>query len=207
MRFLWKCLWIPGVVLFFLAIGACASIPRLNVAYVVPAGNVASPLKEVGLKVEDARRSGAIFGPGAEARQGGNIEVVSMSAGAAAGDAAPEGIYDVSGLMQEAFKRKFPVEGFKPIPEAAGDIPVVVIVIKKFFLDVMKHNWIGEIAYDAKLVVNGAVKITRSIEGTGKRLNVLGRADADALIGELFTDCVNRLDLEGLFEVAERALP
>lgn len=207
MRFLWKYCWVSGIVLFFLIIGACSSIPRLNVAYVVPVGTAVSPLKEVGLIVEDVRGSGAIFGRGAEAQQGGNIQMASLSIGSAGKDGMPEGIYDVSGLMQEAFKRKFPVEGFKPIPEAAGDIPVVVIVIKKFFLDVMKHNWIGEIAYDAKLMVNGDVKITRSIEGTGKRLNVLGRADADALIGELFTDCVNRLDLEGLFEVAGRALP
>jgi hypothetical protein len=109
--------------------------------------------------------------------------------------------------MREAFKRKLAAAGFNPETIEGNDSPVVVIVVKKFFLDLVKHNWIGRIAYDAKLLVDGRVKVTRSIEGSARRLNALGRADADTLVGELFTDCVNRLDLHGLFEVAGMALP
>jgi hypothetical protein len=190
-----------------LVAGTCSSIPRLNVSYIAPVGAVVSPQKEIGLKVEDGRKSGDVFGPGAVARQGGNIQMVSLSVGSTVDDVTPEGIYDVPGLMLEAFKRKFAANGLKPATGDMEGMPVVVIVVKEFFLDIAKHNWTGQIAYDAKLVVDGDVKMTRSIEGAGRRLNVLGRADADTLVGELFTDCVNRLDLKGLLEIAERALP
>lgn len=207
MKILRNYCWVLGIILFCLMVGTCSSIPRLNVSYVVPVGAAVSPPKEIGLKVEDARRSGNVFGPAAVAQQGGNVQMVSLSVGSAVDDVSPEGIYDVPGLMQEAFKRKFAAGGFKVVTGAKEGIPVAVIVIKEFFLDIVKHNWTGRIAYDAKLVVDSDVKITRTIEGTGRRLNVLGRADADVLIGELFTDCVNRLDLKRLFEIAGRALP
>ena len=207
MKFLRKYFWVLVIFLFCLMVGSCSSIPRLNVSYVVPMGAAVSPQKELVLKVEDARRSGNVFGPAAAAQQGGNVQMVSLSVGSAVDDVSPEGIYNVPGLMQEAFKRKFAAGGLKMLTGTKEGIPVLVIVINEFFLDIVKHNWTGRIAYDAKLVVDGDVKITRTIEGTGRRLNVLGRADADVLIGELFTDCVNRLDLKGLFETARRALP
>ena len=182
--------------------GACSSLPRLNVSYLMQAVEEFPELEEIDLKVEDARRSGNIFGPAAAAQQGGNIQMVSLSVGPAVDDVRPEGIFDVPGLMREAFERKFAADGFKSVTGTADDIPVVVIVVKDFFIDIVKQNWTGRIAYDAKLLVDGEMKVTRSIEGTARRLNVLGRGDADILIGELFTDCVNRLDLQRLFEVA-----
>jgi hypothetical protein len=197
---------IPGILLFCLMVGACSSIPRLDVSYVLPAGPAVSTPKEIGLEVEDARTRQNIFGPAAAGQQGGNIRVASLYVGPRVDAVTPEGIYDVPGLMREAFKRKFTAGGLKPVTGAAETSPVLVIVVKEFFLDIEKHNWTGRIAYDAKLVVDGAVKITRSIEGTGRRLNVPGRPDADILIGELFTDCVNRLDLKSLFEAAGRDL-
>jgi len=207
MIFLRNYRWGLGIGLICLMVGTCSSIPRLNVFYLLPAGAAPSPQKEIGLNVEDARESGNVFGPEAAAQQGGNIQMVSLSVGPAVDDVTPEGIYNVPGLMREAFKRKFAAGGLKAVTGATEEMPAVVIVVKTFFLDIEKHHWTGRIGYDAKLVVDGDVKITRSIEGTGRRLNVLGRADADILIGELFTDCVNRLDLKGLFEIAGRVLP
>jgi hypothetical protein len=159
------------------------------------------------LKIEEARKTGDIFGPAGASQLGGNIQMVSLLVGPAVDSVTPEGIFDVPGLMREAFKRKFAAGGLNPVTGAADDIPVVVIVVKEFFLDIVKYNWTGRIAYDAELQVDDETKATRSIEGAAKRLNVLGRADADMLIGELFTDCVNRLDLQRLFEVAGMALP
>jgi hypothetical protein len=193
-------LWLVG--------SACAVIPRLEIAYVmIPGGVVSEKGSSIGLRVKDARKDKSILGPGAKLEFQGNLETASLQVGPPFGELSPAGVFDVPGLMREAFRRKLEAVGLKPVMGLSDEIPGLVVVVREFVLDVDGRDWTGSIAYEAKLQVGGEMKFSRSVEGSAKRLKLVGRADAEKLMGELFTDCINRLDLLRFFDLADIALP
>ena len=58
--------------------------------------------------------------------------------------------------------------------------------------------------YQANLTRNGQLLAKESVEGTAERLKVIGKGDAEKIIGELVSDMVNKLDLSKLLQQAYR---
>ena len=44
---------------------------------------------------------------------------------------------------------------------------------------------------------------SQSVSGRGERIKMLGTDEAGILIGDVFTDLINRVDIEGLFRRAK----
>ena len=192
-----------GLIAVCLMAGACAAIPRIDVSYVMVSGGIVSEKgSSIGLSVEDARTVRNILGPVAATEFRGNLETASLKVGEPFGELAPAGIFDVPGLFREAFRRKLEASGLKPVMGTPGQIPGLVVVVREFILDVDGRDWVGRMAYDVKLMVDGEMKFSRTVEGSARRLKLLGRSEAETLIGDLFTDCINRLDLPRFFDLA-----
>ncbi len=89
--------------------------------------------------------------------------------------------------------------GVEVIPERKKDQIEVVIVLKKFLLDLIGRNWVVTMDYEARLVKDERVAAKQMINGQAERVKLLGRKQADIVLGEIFTDMVNRLDVGRLF--------
>jgi hypothetical protein len=57
-------------------------------------------------------------------------------------------------------------------------------------------------AYEARLSKDGKVLARQIVSGEGERMKIMGREQADIILGEVFTDLVNRVDLDRLFREA-----
>ena len=208
MREFWSVARFGVIITFCLAAGACAAIPRLNISYVMePVGTVSEQESPIGLRVEDARTVKGILGPRGVSEFGGRLETASLKVGPSFGELSPAGGFDVPGLMREAFRRKLAAAGLRPVMETPEHVPGLVVVVRDFILDVEGREWIGRIAYDVQLLVGGELKFSRTVEGSARRLKLVGRSDAEKLMGELFTDCINRLDLSRFLDLAGIVLP
>jgi hypothetical protein len=69
-------------------------------------------------------------------------------------------------------------------------------------VDLVKKKWTVTMSYEARIIQNGEVLATQIISGQGERVKVVGKGDADKVMGEVFEDLVNRLDVPRLFRQA-----
>ncbi len=56
--------------------------------------------------------------------------------------------------------------------------------------------------YEAKLVKDRKELAKQMISGQGERLKLVGRRQADIILGEIFTDLVNKANMSRLFRQA-----
>jgi len=106
--------------------------------------------------------------------------------------------------MREAFKIKLENLGVEVLPEKTLGKLELVIVLKGFSLDLEGREWVAKMSYEASLIKGGATLATQLINGRAERYKLFGRDSADTLMGEIFTDMVNALDLPRLFKRAAK---
>jgi hypothetical protein len=56
------------------------------------------------------------------------------------------------------------------------------------------------IKYDARLLKGDLLLVTKTISGDAERVKIIGQGDAEKVLGEIFTEIVNQLDVHKLFE-------
>jgi len=187
---------------FFILAASCTSIPELRVNYQLPPASAQFKDKRVFLTVEDGRGNKDPLG------QGAKMELSDFSGNFALSVAQPEGtgmeagIYKVVGMMREGFRRRLENIGLIPVLEETGKGPRLIIVLNEFFLDRLGRDWVFKMGYEARILEDGRVLSRENVSGEGERYNFSGRAEAEKVLGEIFTDCVNRLDIKRLFQKA-----
>jgi hypothetical protein len=190
-----------SVLLMLLVMASCATtIPELQVQYGLPTPSDTLKGRAVALTIEDRRTTQSILGRGAIEEFGGSSNSVALSVAEPNQNASNVGIFQVPSLMREAIKRNLERSGVKVLPDQAAGAPSLVIVLKEFSLDLVGREWTARISYDARLTGEGGSVATQSINGKAERYKVIGRDSADTLMGEIFTDMVNSLNLTRLFE-------
>ena len=182
---------------------SCASIPELQVLYQLPSPSTQLEGRSVTLVIDDTRPTKSILGKGAEAEFKGFSGNISLSIADHNDKGFRVGIFRVPNLMREAFKRKLENSGVKVLSEKTAGAPLLVIVLKEFSLNLVGREWLAKMSYEARLTTGkkGAVA-TQFINGQAERYKLIGRDSADTLMGEIFTDMVNSLNLARLFEQA-----
>ncbi|MEJ2588202.1 MAG: hypothetical protein P8165_11630, partial [Deltaproteobacteria bacterium] len=63
--------------------------------------------------------------------------------------------------------------------------------------------WVAHIGYEAQLIKDNRLLANQIINAEGQRMKIIGRGQADTLMGEIFSDAVNALDLARLFSQAQ----
>lgn len=69
-------------------------------------------------------------------------------------------------------------------------------------MDLVDHNWVAAPNYDARLLKDNKLLLTETFSGDAERVKVIGRGDAEKVLGEIFTDIVNQLDIRNLLDHA-----
>jgi hypothetical protein len=61
-----------------------------------------------------------------------------------------------------------------------------------------------EISYEASLTRDPQRVVRERVTGSAQRTQIMGRSGAEKVIGEIFTEMINRLDIEALFHKVEQ---
>ena len=181
---------------------SCATIPELQILYKLPPPSKQLKGRSVALTVDDNRTSKTIPGKGAKEDFKGFSGNISLSAADYDGKEFKVGIFNVPGLMREAFKIKLENLGVEALPEKTSGKLELVIVLKEFSLDLDGWEWKANMSYEASLKKERSILATQIINGQAECYKLFGRDSADTLMGEIFTDMVNALDLSRLFKRA-----
>jgi len=184
--------------------GACSSKPFLIVHYQLPPATTGLQGREVSLVIADIREDKALLSQSAakSLREfNGTYSLVVLKAD---GSGNLLGVFDLEALMAETFKQRLNLLGLAVTPPAAVTENVLEIKLKEFKLDLSGRKWVVNASYQANLSGNGRLLATESVNGSAERLKVMGKSDAEKVLGELLTDMVNKLDLAKLFEQARR---
>lgn len=181
---------------------SCASMPYLNVTYRLPPGMDAMKGKTVCIDVEDARGVNAFLGVGARNEFDGSSGSLSLAVARRQDAGVKIGVYEVPLLVKEAFKRKLQESGIEVITERTAGQVELSILLKDFLLDLVDRRWQFRMSCEIRLIRNGSILSWQKVSGQAERLKLIGREQADQVVGEVFTDTMNQLDVERLFQQA-----
>lgn len=191
-----------AILMIFIFTASCASIPELKVSYQLPPASGQLKGKKVLLKIKDARGNKEDLGKGAKSELPGFSGNFSLSVAKHTEAELNAGIYRVVGMMREGFRRRMENDGLIPVLQESEEVPQLLIVVNEFFLDRVGRDWVFKMSYEARLLKNDEVLSRENISGEGARYNFSGRGAAETVLGEIFTDSVNRLDINKLFQMA-----
>ncbi|MBN1850877.1 MAG: hypothetical protein JW932_20095 [Deltaproteobacteria bacterium] len=187
-------------VLFF--INSCATVPELRVEYRVPTQSEAFKGKEIVLIFEDIRENREILGPGAKEEFQGFTGNFTLSIAYGKDKGFRIGSYDLQALFMEIFKKRFESLGISVVPENETAREKVVIALKEFSLDLDKRKWIAKMDYEARLFKDDRMVKKQMMNGQTDHVKILGRTQAHKVIGEIFTELINKMDIVNLFQEA-----
>ena len=177
----------------------CASTSYIEVTYQLPAPQQSIAPRTVSLQVVDKRPADTIAGPHSKEELEHFTGLFSLYMTRTGKDPLLIGAFDLTALFREAFKQRFTSEGITVLDQPADDQPVVEIQLNEFILDRDGKNWTATLAYKAITRKANRVLTTQTVSGEAERLKLVGTRDAEKLLGEIFSDMVNRLDPVKLF--------
>lgn len=195
-------MWILGILAVLFFTQACSSIAYVQLNDRLPAKATALEGKKVFLVVEDERKTKDFAGRGVKREFDNFSESIAYSVKKGTEPGLKMGLYDVSSLVREAFRLRVGNEGAEIVPDKTAGQVELVFVLQEFSLDLVDRNWKVRLAYEARLVKDGAVLAKQFATGEAERLKILGTEQADTVVGDLFTDVMNRLNVAKLFRDA-----
>ncbi|MBW1866607.1 MAG: hypothetical protein JRE58_03285 [Deltaproteobacteria bacterium] len=188
------------IVLFaVLFISACATTSYIDINYRLPSQSTILAGRNIYLEVNDSRIGQPLFGPAAQ-------KTFKYFTGKFALTMAREnskgfliGAFDLLPLFQETVSRYLQNMGAQVLAKREKDKPYLKIDITSFHLDLIGRKWISDITYDALLIRDNQILAKQSVRGQAERAKITGSAQGQTVIGEIFTDVINRLDMNDLF--------
>ena len=193
--------WILSI-LALISLSACSPLPYLEVNYRLPLRSESLKGQKVSLDLEDARPGKYMIGRGARDDFGDFSGNMSLAVARGAGTGVRMGVYETPSLFKEAFQKRLENAGAEVLSIEEKGVPDLTVVIQKFLLDLVDRRWTVQMAYEARLSKDGKVLARQIVSGEGERMKIMGRDQADIILGEVFTDLVNRVDLDRLFREA-----
>jgi hypothetical protein len=193
----------PNLYMILLLIGwlmtACASTSYINVAYQLPAASVKLTNKAVFLDVKDMRTDKTFLSDTAQKEFKHFTGIFSLTLVGGLKDNML-GSFDVDTLFKEAFKRRLSAMEIQTAASQTANQPLMEIVLKEFFLDFKGRKWNARISFETRLVKDKGHVATQTVSAAAERLKTVGRGDAEKVLGEIFTDALNKVDISDLFQ-------
>jgi hypothetical protein len=183
-------------------LSACASKPFLEVQYQLPSASQALAGERVALAISDRRNDDAFLSSSAKEsikNFNGTYALVVLRDD---GSRHLTGAYDLDSLLKEIFRHRLENEDVEVIATADKAGAGLEIHLKEFRLDIVDHKWVLRMGYQAELSKNGGLVAKESVNGSAERLKVMGKSDAEKILGDLVTDMVNRLDVAKMLQQA-----
>ena len=110
--------------------------------------------------------------------------------------------YPLTGLVEAAMLKRLQSMGIELVEEKMNDVPLFEVTLNKLFLDLDDRTWVTDFSYEVKLTQGKQKTGREKVSGQAERTKVMGRGAGEILIGDIFTESINKLNIEKLFENA-----
>ena len=182
---------------FFLA--SCATIPHLSLVYSLPQEGKAPSGKQVYVLVKDLRTDKRILGMGARKAFPEASEDIALFLAKGKGEGVRQGIYTPSDLLKEAFESRLRQKGIEVASDKSSPIGVS-LSLKSFLLDRVDRKWLAKMTCGVELLKEDRVVYSETLSGDAERYELVGKEQAEVILGEIFSEVLNRLDVDKMFE-------
>jgi hypothetical protein len=189
-------------VAFGVLAAACATSSVMNVQYQLPALAGGPIPRSVVIVFEDARKNSAFLTPYAREELEGFTDVYALTISRPGRGAELKGAYRLAPLFTEILRYRLEGSGVKVVPAGGRADAEFNLTLNEFRLDFGDRKWSAAIAYEARLLKNGALLSMQAINGSAERMMIFKKEDAEKVVGDLVSDTINQMDLAGLFKRA-----
>ena len=194
--------WSLAAVMILALVAACASSNVLSVKYQLPPPAGETLMRNVTIAFVDDRKTDAFLTPSARNELEGFAGVYALTVTRPGGGGELKGAYPVDVLFKEVLRYRLENAGVKVVPPGKMADAELKLALKEFQLDFGDRKWGAAVAYTAQLLRNATVASKQSINGSAERTFLMGKSDADKVVGELVSDTINKLDVALLFKQA-----
>ena len=195
---------IPAFVLLTIVFfWACASTSYIGIDYRLPA-SAAKDMSDsrIHVRIEDQRPATDTLSPQAREDFEHFTGLFSLSVERPGQKPMLMGAFDVSRLFANAFEKRLEAANATVVKEPGPQTVTLNIVLKEFSLERQGRQYTAALSYRAGLSHPDGKSVSQSIKGNAERIKITGKRDMEKLLGEIFTDMVNRLDIAELFAEA-----
>lgn len=186
--------------LLFAILVACGGRSYLNVVYQLPENYKGLADHPVYLEVRDERTQKDIFTPDARRTFRHFTGLFSLEVIGTTGTSQMAGAYDLAGLFEEALRERFKRQGITVLDAPRSDANRLAVAVDTFSIDLKNHKWLAQVGYAVALHKPSGTIIKEKIRGNAERVKIVGKGAIEKVIGEIFSDSVNRLNLQRLLD-------
>ncbi|MFP3927433.1 MAG: hypothetical protein ACLFUP_00890 [Desulfobacteraceae bacterium] len=185
---LWMLCWL-------VVLAGCYSVHQVKVTYRVP--EAANMLEGVLAYVDfkDERKDEEVLGPGAWKEYKYYPGTLSLHLDRGEGTSLDKGLYNVPELFKEVFGTRLRALGAEVVNRRSEADVVLLVALREFKLDLVDRKWKAEMSYEARMMSGEGVSAAQTVSGQAERVKIIGVGQADQVMGDLFTDVVNRLEI------------
>ncbi len=177
----------------------CTTTSYIDINYHMPSQSTILAGRNIYLEVNDSRLGQPLFGPVAQKTFKHFTGKFALTLARENSKGLLIGAFDLIPLFQETVSRYLQNMGARVLTTREKNKPYLKIDITSFHLDLIGRKWISDITYDAILIRNNQILAKQSVRGQAERAKIAGSAQGQTVIGEIFTDVINRLDTNDLF--------
>lgn len=188
------------ICLGMMMIQTCAKKPYLELTYQLPAPSASQSGRKVCLSVVDARQDKELFGVNAQKEFPNfsgffHLNVVTLDK-----KSSQIGAYELEQLFQKTLEKRLQNMGVDVLKKCSEQVPVMQVAIKAFKIDLVDRKWRAGVKYEAGLTADGNSFVKETVSGKAERVKLVGSKAGQTVAGELFTDMINRLNINRLFD-------
>jgi uncharacterized lipoprotein YajG len=181
---------------------ACAKKSYIYVDYRLPTITDQLQGRTVFVETHDLRSNKEIFNPRAKDAFANFTGLFSLSLVKPNDEQTLKGAYELPMLFEAALKERLHTLGITIAGEQTANIPLFKIDLNQFRIKLVGQKWIAEISYEVSLTQDNQTVSREVVTGSAERLKIIGSGGAEKVIGEIFTEMINRLNVERLFQQA-----
>jgi len=185
-------------VVILLMLVACAKPYHFYVKYDFPESSVALKGHKVNLQILDGRDSKNFLSEKAS----NEFDMWDGKFALYHTPKKPEGevqTYPLIGLIEAAMKKRLQTMGITVVQEKLDNVPLFQLTLNKSSLDLDDRTWISDFSYEVKLTRDNQKTGREKVSGQAERTKVMGRGAGEILMGDIFTESINKLNIEKLF--------
>jgi hypothetical protein len=191
------------VLLMAIACFACAKKSYIDVNYHLPSDSGTLAGRTVYIETRDLRSDPEIFNKRANEKFEHFTGLFSLSLVMPNDEPKVLGAYPLPNLFEAALKQRLQRLGVGVTEAPSPDMPVFQITINQFRINLIGQKWTTDISYEASLTQDTQLVAREVVSGSAERLKIMGSGGAEKVIGEIFTEMINRLNIERLFQQAK----
>jgi len=178
----------------------CAKKSYIYVDYRLPSITDRLQGRRVFVETHDLRNNAEIFDPRAKEAFANFTGLFSLSLIKPNDKQTIKGAYELPMLFEAALKERLHTLGITIAGEQSANIPLFKIDLNQFRIKLVGQKWIADISYEVSLTQDNQTVSREVVTGSAERLKIIGSGGAEKAIGEIFTEMINRLNVEKLFQ-------